>query len=180
MQITKVEFENVLIANMKIFYFLARKYLVSFQEYDITDLVHEQVIACYQAFEKYNSESNIGTFLYAVSENHLRNLYRRNNRLKRMPNSLIYTDLEKLEYLSLNDFPFYAEYQAIVCEELSYIESIAPDILSEFEYTIYREVIKGNRKPIDVAAEMGIPKRKVENAVNRLRRKLIEKRKVLN
>lgn len=178
MKISNVEFENVLIANMKIFVYLANKYICSFSEYEVIDLIHEQKLACYRARDKYSGSSKIGTFLFAVSENHLRNIYRRNNRKKRKPKQLVYRDIEIVETLALNESMENVEYQAIVAEQIGYLQRLAKKCLSTFEYNVYVSTFINNREIIETAELIGVDKRSVENAVTRIRRKLQEKSKI--
>ncbi|WOO88097.1 sigma-70 family RNA polymerase sigma factor [Mollicutes bacterium LVI A0039] len=181
MRIEEIEFESVLWAHIKIFMFLATKYLRTLSGYDREDLIHEQMLACYKAMEKYDQVGNISSFLYAVSENKLKSLYRADRRQKRKPKQLSYIEGGRYEEagLMLADKTPSVE-QVYYIEELKVrTEAVAQQNLSKFEYYLYIQIIKNSKSVKQVANELGKTEKQIANGMTRVRSKLREKRELI-
>lgn len=163
---------------MKIFMFLASKYLSTIHGYDRADLVQEQILACYNAIEKYSGEGKIGTFLFSVSENRLKAIYRFTTRQKRKPTQLMYLDGTRLSEsrLVLADCSIDADQSFYIMELKQNTDLVAKEFLSKFEYYLYQQHIVNGIEISEIAIATGKTKPQVRNGMSRIRKKLREKR----
>lgn len=181
MKFEEIEFENVLVSHIKIFMFLATKYLRTLTGYDREDLIQEQMIACYKAIDKYNNHGKLSSFIYAVSENHLKSIYRSEMRQKRKPKQISYIESAKFEEvgLILADKSPSIEDHYYIDEVRSKLELVAKQSLSKFEYLLYVELIIHQKSVKELATELNKSEKQVANGLTRLRKKLREKRKFI-
>lgn len=178
MKFEEIEFEGVIESHLKIFKYLAIKYLASFKNYELEDLMHEQMIACYNALNKYDSKHKIGTFLYTVSENRLKSLYRSEMRLKRKPKHLYYLESTRIEEagLILNEASFDVENSYYISEIRENADAVASEVLSDFEYQLYYKIVYENKSTAQIALELDKSEKQICNGITRMRSKMREKR----
>lgn len=178
MKFEDIEYEGIIERNIKIFQYLAHKYKGSFRNYDMEDLIHIQVLACYKVLDKYNQEHKIGTFLFTVAENKLKALYRSERRGKRMPEAIYYLETTKLEESGwvLNDKDDDAETKYYISEVKANADQIAKDVLSDFEYNLYKKTVYEHKTNSQLAIELGKSEKQINNGISRMRRKMREKR----
>lgn len=182
MKFEEISYEGVLESHFKIFIYLAGKYVSSIIGYDFDDLVQIQKIACLKALEKFDKNRNLGSFFYSVAENKLKSLYRHELRQKRRPRQLFYLEAANFEDAGL-----------MICEEKNveidfYLtevrdraDVIAPEVLSDFEYKLYTNIVKLGKSNLEVAIILGKTEKQIANGITRMRRKMSEKREsILN
>ncbi len=181
MRFESVEFEGVIESHFKIFMFLANKYLQTLRGYERTDLIHEQIIACYKAMSKCDANDNVSSFIYAVSENKLKTMYRSQMRMKRKPKQLTYLENSKYEeagYL-LAEGVTQVEEVYYVQEVKQRASKVAKNTLSKFEYELYTQVVVGGKSAKEVAKVLGKSEKQIANGLSRMRIKLREKRDLI-
>ncbi len=176
------QFFKVIKDNYRMFHYLANKYKTSFSEHDHDDLVHEQIIACYRARNKYNGQNEYYSFLFSVAENHLLSLYKYSKRKKRKPEKLVYADPGKVEIIANtlkegNQIDF--EEQYIKNERKAMIAKVGREILSDFEYNVFKKFFHEHKTVNQISAELDIDSKKVYNAITRIKRKLKQKRDII-
>ncbi len=181
MKFEEVEIEGILEQHVKIFVFLASKYLVTLRGFDQVDLIHEQKLACIKAMSQYDSSKKIGTFLYVIAENHLKGMYKTENRLKRKPKSLQYLDLTIVEnrQLSLGDDKDSLIDNYYIAQVRYNADTIAKQVLSKFEYYLYVNIIKEKQEIAQVAIDCEKTHKQICNGVTRVRSKLRKKRALI-
>ncbi len=178
MKFEEIEYESVIMSHIRIFMYLASKYVTSILGYEHGDLVHEQIIECYKQIKKCTDRNRISSFLYIVSENKLKTIYRDQMRQKRMPKQLLYMENLMLgessmclsEGMAQNDEQFYVS--QIYCN----VEKVASQDLSKFEYYVYRKHIVEKMDCEQIALDSGKSQKQIQNAVTRIRKKLCQKR----
>lgn len=178
MKLEDAEFEQAIYANVKIFMYLASKYLRSLPGYERSDLIQEQIIACYKASAKYDGVGKLSAFLYAVAENQLNTIYKLNTRQKRMPKQISYLDGTKLgeTKMFLADGTNDVEQDFYITEIWSNADLVAKQCLSQFEYYVFIECICKGRSKAKVGAETFKTTKQIANAISRIRTKMREKR----
>ncbi len=181
MKLETIEFEGVIESHIKIFMFLAMKYVNSLIGYDRNDLIQEQKLACYRAIRQYDQIGNIGSFIYAVSENRLLSLYKLEHRSKRRPRQLVYLDTQELETagLQLSDGQATGDDAYYISELKERIDDIAVECLSDFEYYLYTHIVVGNQSHQQVGIDLNKEEKQIRNGLSRIRRKLSEKRDLI-
>lgn len=175
------DYEEAIYNNMKIFKYLAYKYGESLSEYGFKDLIHEQIIACIKAKDKYDGKRNIGTFFYSVGQNRLRTMYRYSRRKKRAPKKLVYADLGAVEALNgkLEETTFNYEQEYIRHEKAKLIHKYAKEELTLLEYKVFKLYYVDNMDKDEIAKKIGKPRKSVHNALDRGKYKLREKRNMI-
>lgn len=137
--------------------------------YDLEDLLQEATIGFFTAINVYDFESSsFSTFCYICMRRMLVTLLRKNNRKKSLPEtSVIYTDETlfniptfnnpELDYIAKEDFN---RFKSRILKELSVAE----------REVLYYYLLGLNYKAI--AERLNIDKKSVDNALQRIRRKL--------
>ncbi len=169
--------------HIKIFVHLANKYKRSIIGYEQEDLIQEQIIACYRAIDKFEEGKKLSSFIYAVSENALKGLYRKEQRQKRKPKQLSYLDMADFERINftLNDDTFAVESNFYLEQIKCNATNVATDVLSRFEMQLYNESILKKKTIYEIAQSLNKSERQITNGLNRMRAKLKKKRKsILN
>lgn len=181
MQFEEVEIESILEQHVKIFVFLASKYITTLIGYDFVDLIHEQKIACIKALDHYEVEKKMGSFLYTIAENRLRGLYKTENRIKRKPKALQYMDVGSVEKntMSLAECGDYRIDMFYLNQVRENADIVAKQVLSKFEYYLYVKIIKEKQEIAIVAADCEKSYKQVTNGVTRVRSKLRKKRALI-
>lgn len=181
MKFEKIEIEGVLIAHIKIFMYLATKYKYSLRRYEREDLIQEQMLACQKALIKKRYGDNLSSYIYAVSENRLRSLYKMETRLKRNPQQIIYVENIFLDQggLSLADQSIDVEEVYYVSEIKQNVEQVAKSELSKLEYYLYKQIIISNRSISEVARELSKTEKQISNGLTRIRVKMRQKRNLI-
>lgn len=181
MKVEEISYEGLIEKHIKIFMFLATKYMSTLKNYERIDLIHEQAIACYYAIEKYKPGGNISSFIYSVSENRLKTIYRSEMRQKRKPKQLLNLESARFEeaglFLSGNESN--PEQDFYLAEIKKSADIVAEQELSTFEYKLYLEIIKSNKTIKQVAKELGKSTKQIANGIGRVRSKLSKKRKFI-
>ncbi len=178
MKFEEIEYESVITSHIKIFVFLASKYVSTILGYEMDDLIHEQIIECYKRLDKCMNKEKVGSYIYAVSENRLKSIYRNQTRLKRKPKYLIYleTASSQGEIMQLAETTNSIEDTLYVKDSYRRADLVAKDVLSKFEYYVYKEYVGNQKNMKEIACECGKSSKQVQNAMSRIRKKLSEKR----
>lgn len=137
--------------------------------YDLEDLLQEATIGFYTAINVYDfKSSSFSTFCYTCMRRMLVALLRKTNRKKSVPeDSVIYTDASFFDLPSPNN----PESDYIAKEDFLRFKS---RILTELSYT-EREVLYNYISGLnynEIAIKLGLDKKSVDNALQRIRRKL--------
>ena len=139
---------------------------------DIDDLVQEGTIGLYKAIKSYdeNSTASFMTFASVCIKRQLQSLIRKEHTQK---NSMFLDlfDSDLLEHLDIPTNKENPESQAISHQNMVYINQQIKTLLSKFEYEILQKYLSG-LSYTQIAEECNVPKKSVDNALNRLRNKL--------
>ncbi len=174
------DFEKEIKKHYKIFIHLANKYIVTLNNYDKEDLIHIQILACYNARDKYDKKHKISSFFYSVAENALKGVYRKDHRLKRKPRQLSYTDINVVERsIETLHEQNNAEHAYYVSEIKTNAFIIAKEILSSFEYKLFIKHIIENKSIEMIANENKKTEKQIYNGITRMKKKLREKRELI-
>lgn len=181
MKFEEIDYESVIESHIKIFVYLANKYIYSLKGFEFEDLIQEQKIACYQALKKVNVSSSIGSFLYTVAENRIKSIYRFESRKKRKPKQLLYLENNNIEHVGmfLKSPGSTPEDQYYVMEIKQKASVVAKQVLSEFEYQLYIAVVEEGKDNVQIANAMGKTETQINNGIFRMRRKMREKRELI-
>lgn len=181
MKFEKIEVEGIIESNIKIFVFIALKYVRTIKGYDTEDLIQEQKLAVYKALKNYDGERNIGSYIYAVCENKMKALYGKQQRMKRCPKQISYLETSKYERmgLCLADTEPSVEDVYYVSEVKDEVNKVAKENLSRREFEVYELIIERGMSISEVSEKVGINEQSVSNALNRVRQKLRKKRDLI-
>ena len=132
----------------------------SVKGYDAEDLKQECLMKCYDVFNGYNDDFAITTFIYPVLENHLKQLAREQNTIKRT-NYLLNNkkngalkDIKNYNFNQLLQEPCYNDKEVEVL-------SIAFKILKTFKQRDIVERVLNGEKQVAIAKELGVTKQSV-------------------
>ncbi len=178
MKFEELGYEGVIESHIKIFMYLANKYIRTIRGFDRQDLIHEQKLACYQALSSFDDTKQIGAFLYAVAENRMKSIYRHENRQKRSPGQIMYLESSRFENAGV---VIIADVEGP--EERYYIEevkvsivAVAKETLSEYEYQLFEMTLAGNLTVPEMAQLLSKTEKQILSGISRMRRKMREKR----
>lgn len=179
MKFEEIEYEGVIESHIKIFMYLATKYIKSISGFELQDLIHEQKLACYQAIKNFDSSKKIGPFLYAVAENRMKSLYRFELRQKRCPQQIMYLESAKFEQtgLLLSDNMPSPEERYYAQELRESADVVAVKVLSKFEYKLYVEIVENGKTVQQLACQFDKTEDQIKNGISRMRVKMRKKRK---
>ncbi len=178
MKFEEIEYESVITSHIKIFMYLAAKYVTSIIGYETEDLVQEQVLECYKNLDKCTNGDKVAGYIYKICENRLKGIYRDQIRQKRRPKYLGYLEEfnERGDTLALSEKWTPIEDSVYVAQSYERAEQIARQILSPFELYIYQNYLIGNKDIVEIELECGKNRKQIQNAVTRTRKKLSQKR----
>lgn len=181
MKFEEIEFEGIIESHIKIFMHIALKYIRTIKGYDTDDLIQEQKLAVYKALGKYDGERNLGSYIYAVSENRMKVLYKKQMRKKRRPKQISYLEASRFENggLYLADANPSVEDVYYVNEVKEEIHRVAKAQLSKREFDVYALIIEQGMSIPEATKELGSNNQSVSNALMRVRRKLRKKRDLI-
>ncbi len=137
--------------------------------YDFDDLIQEAMIGFFTAINVYDFKSSaFSTFCYTCMRRMLVALLRKNNRKKNLQNnSVIYTDETFFDIPALTD----PEAEYITKEDFERLKKRIVTELSPFERDVLYYYLSG-RNYKEIADILLIDKKSVDNALQRIRRKL--------
>lgn len=137
--------------------------------YDVDDLVQEATIGFFTAINVYDfKSSSFSTFCYTCMRSMLIALLRKSNRKKSMPNSMvIHTDENYFEISALNN----PETDYIAREDFEKLKTRIETELSKTERSVLYYYLLGYDYA-KIAEVLGLSKKSVDNALQRIRRKL--------
>lgn len=179
MNFEEIGYESVIESHIKIFMYLASKYLRTINGFDRDDLIHEQKIACYQAMINFDPSKASGAFIYAVAENRLKSIYRYESRQKRRPDQILYIESANFEQagLFLSDGLSSPEEKYYITELKLSIVEMATQVLSPFEYKLFTMTLAGDKTILEMATVLSKNEKQITSGITRMRRKMREKRK---
>lgn len=181
MKFEEIEVEGIIESHIKIFMFVALKYMRTINGYETEDLIQEQKLAVYKALEKYDGKRNVGSYIYAVCENRMKAMYVKQQRMKRSPKQITYLEGSKHERgsLLLADAQPSAEDVYYVTEVKAEVHKVAKEQLSKREFNVYVLILEEGMSISQVSEKLGLDEQAVSNALNRVRQKLRKKRDLI-
>ncbi len=164
--------------------YVVKKYECLFYTYEFVDLYHEARLAVVIGMKKYDSTKNvkISTFVYQLVEFQMIKLLRRQKAQKRNMQNFLTFEHSLAENLTFHDVivsPYDLEAEASAKQMQEKLEELMQTVLSEFEYQIYYEYCY--KMDLDHLAEKyNMPRRKLQNKISYIRRKLRKNAKKKN
>lgn len=149
--------------------FIARKY--SARGYEHTDFVQEGLIGLYRAAQNYDREAagSFGSYAMLVAERRFISIIRRQTAQKSVPETAI-VGLDALD-VNLADTALAPEDKLLLSETLTQVFERLSQSLSKRELSVLRLYTEGLSYS-DIAARLGIAPKSVDNALQRVRRKV--------
>lgn len=139
---------------------------------DLDDLVQEGMIGLYKAINSYNSNKNSSftTFASLCITRHIQSAITKNNRLKNSVFNIIMNE-DDFFITEIWDELQNPEEKIIQRESFSYLKEQIKQKLSSLEKKILKEYLNGKSYD-DISKILSIPKKSVDNGLNRIRNKL--------
>ncbi len=145
----------------------SRALLFSTDGCELDDLIQEGNIGLLLATVKYDSSrSAFSTFARKCIDASIIDCLRKNNKITRIPSQLL-VDINDYEIPDSSHSP---EHLVTVKEEYSQMLSKAKTSLSEFEYSVFGGLLRGDSHA-EIAEKNGVEIKAVRNAVQRIRTK---------
>ncbi len=176
---TEFEKNEIVLEHMGIYYNIAIMYENYVPGFEQVDLIHVQIVAVYQALDKFKGDAKISTYIYITAKNAVRNMRRSEMRAKRRPKHIVYTQTDMVEVLASNKLKDNENTQR--CDYLAtkrMIEKFAQDSLSKSEYQVYKLMFVKQMERKDVAVKLGMSNRQIGNTIYRIRHKLRTKMEI--
>lgn len=167
-----IAFEVLSARYLNLIYTLAHKYSKYIFDYDINDLVQEGLITMHFVCKRYDEKRNASfkNFLMLCIENRYKNLLKTTQNKKAIPNDLLVPISEQVE--SISDIN--ALDMSEVLETKEYVKGLINQFkgrLSDMEFTVI-SLYLSSMSYSEIAKQLSISKKSVDNAMQRIRRKL--------
>ncbi len=146
---------------------------------DSEDLLQEGLFAVFKAITSFNAKSSFKTYVYTCVKNRIFNVIKSSNRYKNLPlnNYLSLSgsidnenDADKTEIIV--DKHFGPEEIYINAEAENELKSTINKVLSKFEYDILVYYLKGYSYR-EISEKVGKKEKAIDNAIQRIRKKII-------
>ena len=149
--------------------YIARKY--SARGYDHTDFVQEGLLGLFHAARTYraDSERSFANYALLVAERRFISIIRRQSAQRSVPDAAI-VDIDSLDSEPV-DTAKTPEEELMLSEQLRWVYSRLLETLSKQEYAVLELYVDGLSYS-DIAERLGITPKAVDNALQRVRRKV--------
>ena len=167
-----IAFEVLSARYLNLIYCVARKYGKYLCGFDINDIVQEGLITMHFVCKGYDETKNASfkNFLMLCIENRYKNLLKTAQSKKAVPNDLILPITEQVENISDQNALDMSE----VLETKEYVKGLTAQFqgrLSDMEFTV-ASLYLSSMTYREIAKELSITEKAVDNAMQRIRRKL--------
>lgn len=170
-QINEENIENLLVKYKPLVIKIARQYFL--MGGDIDDLVQEGMIGLFKAIKSFDEQKNASfkTFATLCIKRQIQTAVKKSNALKNNVFNDLFDDkiLEMIDQPSTKENP---EEQAISKQKYQYINNEIKFKLSEFEKHVLREYLSGKSYE-DISKMLNVTKKSIDNALSRIRSKLL-------
>ncbi len=167
-----IAFEVLSARYLNLIYTIAHKYSKYLSDYDINDLVQEGLITMHFVCKNYDEKRNASfkNFLMLCIENRYKNLLKTAQSKKAVPKDMLVPISEQVENIS----DINALDMSEVLETKEYVKGLIGHFkgrLSDMEFTVI-SLYLSSMTYREIAKELSISEKSVDNAMQRIRRKL--------